>query len=45
MQESYHSPPILYWKYPLLSLPPVALQIWEAEAIMNTPVNCISSAN
>jgi hypothetical protein len=35
----YHSPPILYWKYRLLNLPPVARQICDADAIMNTPVN------
>ena len=34
----YHSPPILYWKKRLLNLPPVALQIWLAEAIIKTPI-------
>jgi hypothetical protein len=34
----HHSPPILYWKKELLNLPPVARQIWLADAIMKTPV-------
>jgi hypothetical protein len=38
-QKIYHSPPILYWKYRLLNLPPVARQIWEADAIMKTPIH------
>lgn len=37
--KSYHSPPILYLKKSLLNLPPVARQIWDADAIMNTPVD------
>lgn len=40
LQSIYHSPPILYLKKSLLNLPPVALQIWLAEAIMNTPAGC-----
>lgn len=35
---THHSPPILYLKNSLLNLPPVARQIWLADAIMNTPV-------